>query len=399
MTDQKPPYLVPGFRFAGISAGIKKRGGPDLALIACDGDAVAAGVFTQNIVRAAPVEVAHQRVQAGVARAILVNSGNANACTGEPGTRATLESSAAVAEALGVAPELVLPCSTGVIGQVLPAERIVSHAAPLVAELNPDAAAFANAILTTDRFAKLVRCPVETDAGSATLLGIAKGAGMIHPDLDTGLPQATMLAYLLTDAKVSAEDLRAALLAASQVTFNACSVDGDTSTNDTVLALASGVHAGTASRERLERAMREVCKELARLMVRDGEGADHSVAITVAGLTTAEDARRAAHTVATSLLVKTALTGKDPNWGRLLAAAGRSGVRFDPKRASIHIGDVLICEHGMGLGAEAEARATAVMQTDDYGITVTLGDGPHAFTYTTCDLGHGYVDVNAGYRT
>ncbi|MCA9643625.1 MAG: bifunctional ornithine acetyltransferase/N-acetylglutamate synthase, partial [Myxococcales bacterium] len=149
----------------------------------------------------------------------------------------------------------------------------------------------------------------------------------------------------------------------------------------------------------LERAMREVCKELARLMVRDGEGAEHSVAITVAGLTTAEDARKAAHTVATSLLVKTALTGKDPNWGRLLAAAGRSGVLFDPKQASIHVGDVLICEHGMGLGVEAEAKATAIMKTDNYSITLTLGGGSHAFTYTTCDLGHGYVDVNAGYRT
>lgn len=370
-----------------------------MALIACDSDAVAAGVFTQNIVRAAPVEIAHQRVQAGVARAVLVNSGNANACTGDPGTRAALDSSAAVAEALGVSPELVLPCSTGVIGQVLPAERITGHAAELVAALSSDATSFANAILTTDRFAKVVQCPVETSAGSATLLGVAKGAGMIHPDLDTGLPQATMLAYLLTDARVSPGALKAALLSASQVTFNACSVDGDTSTNDTVLALASGVHPGTATRESLEQAMTRVCGELARLMVRDGEGADHSVAITVSGLNSPEDARRAALTVATSLLVKTALTGKDPNWGRLLAAAGRSGVRFDPKRASIHVGDVLICDRGMGLGADAEARATAIMKTDDYGITLSLGEGPHAFTYTTCDLGHGYVDVNAGYRT
>ncbi|MCA9631029.1 MAG: bifunctional ornithine acetyltransferase/N-acetylglutamate synthase, partial [Myxococcales bacterium] len=248
LTEHEPSHLVPGFRFAGIDAGIKKRGGPDLALIACDGDAVAAGVFTQNIVRAAPVEVAHERVAAGVARAVLVNSGNANACTGDPGTRATLESSAAVAEALGVAPDRVLPCSTGVIGQVLPAERIVSRSAALVAALTPEADGFASAILTTDRFPKIVQCPVETSAGAATLLGIAKGAGMIHPDLDTGLPQATMLAYLLTDAKVDVGDLQAALLAASQLTFNACSVDGDTSTNDTVLALASGVHPGTASR-------------------------------------------------------------------------------------------------------------------------------------------------------
>ncbi len=399
MTDPLSPHSVPGFRFAGISAGIKKRGGLDLALISCDADAAAAGVFTQNIVRAAPVELAHQRVQAGVARAVVVNSGNANACTGAPGTQAALDSSAAVAAALGVAPDLVLPCSTGVIGQVLPADRIANHADALVAALGADAADFARAIMTTDRFPKVVQCPVETSTGEATLLGIAKGAGMIHPDLDTGLPQATMLAYLLTDARVNAADLRGALLGASQVTFNACTVDGDTSTNDTVLALASGVHAGIATQASLRRAMEQVCGELARLMVRDGEGADHSVAITVSGLSSSEDARRAAYTVATSLLVKTALTGKDPNWGRLLAAAGRSGVRFDPNQASIHVGDVLICQHGMGLGADAEARATAIMKTESYGITLSLGSGPHAFTYTTCDLGHGYVDVNAGYRT
>ncbi len=391
-------HSVAGFRFAGIEAGIKKRGGLDLGLIACDSDATCAALFTQNLVRAAPVTLAYERARAGSARAVLVNSGNANACTGQPGMQAAIDSTAALAAALSVAEERVLPCSTGVIGQLLPSDKIAAHAGALVAALSEDAAAFAASILTTDRFAKVVQCPVEAPSGTATLLGIAKGAGMIHPDLDTGLPQATMLAFLVTDAKISAADLRAALLDAGQATFNACSVDGDTSTNDSVIALASGKGAAV-SRAAMNQALHQVCAELARLMVRDGEGAEHAVAITVTGLHSHADARQIAEVVAGSLLVKTALTGKDPNWGRLLAAAGRAGVRFDPSQAQIHVGDVLICDRGMGLGSHAEAQAGAIMRTDSYGITLTLGDGAHAFTYTTSDLGHGYVDVNAGYRS
>src|SRR5690606_8733736 len=211
-------------------------------------------------------------------------------------------------------------------------------------------------------------------------------------------PQATMLAYLVSDAKISSVDLQAALLESGHATFNACSVDGDTSTNDTVIALASG-QGGEVDRAAMTQAMHTVCGELARLMVRDGEGAEHAAAITDAGLHSPSHARQVAKVVAGALLAKTPLTGKVPNWGRLLAAAGRSGVRFDPDQAKIHVEDVQICDAGMGLGSEAEARATAIMRTESYGITLTLGDGAHAFTYTTSDLGHGYVDVNAGYRS
>ncbi len=391
-------YQVDGFEFAGIAAGIKKRGGLDLGLIAARGGAKAAGVFTQNLVRAAPVTLCHQRVQAGEARAVLVNSGNANACTGEPGLQAARDTTQVVASALGVDPEQVLPCSTGVIGQLLPTQRVAEHAAALVQALSPEADAFSEAILTTDRFPKIVSVNFDTTLGPARLLGIAKGAGMIHPQLSDGLPQATMLSYLLTDAQVPSEALRRALITASKHTFEACSVDGDTSTNDTVLLLASG-RRGEPRAGALEAALDEVCRELARLMARDGEGAEHSVDITVTGLASDAEARQVATVISTSLLVKTALFGRDPNWGRLLAAAGRAGVPFDPARAKIQIGEAWVCDQGMATGGDAEARATAVMQAEHYGITVSLGDGPGRFTYTTCDLGHGYIDVNAGYRS
>lgn len=389
---------IPGFRFGAVEAGIKKRGGLDLGLILAEQPVVAAGVFTQNLVLAHPVVVAHERVQGGKARAVLVNSGNANCCAGPAGDAAVAATTEALAKAVGVGPELVLPASTGVIGQALPASRVVEALPALLESLSDDYDRFAESILTTDRFAKTAQVELETEGAAATLAVIAKGAGMIHPDLATGLPQATMLAFICTDAVVARADLEAALLQASQLTFNACTVDGDTSTNDTVLALASG-KAGRATREQLTRAMETVCGDVARKMVLDGEGAEHAVDLIVSGLDTAGDARQAAFTMATSLLVKTALSGCDPNWGRLLAAAGRSGVRFDPKAARIWVEDVLIVQNASPEGPEAEARATEIMQRDRYTIRVELGPGPASFRYITSDLGHGYVDVNAGYRS
>ncbi len=386
---------VRGFRFSGISANIKNNGRRDLALVVADQPAVAAAVFTRNLVRAAPVLVAERRCGSGRARAILVNSGNANACTGEAGLAATLESTAAVARALRIDPDEVLPASTGVIGSLLPAERIVAATPALVQALD-DAGheAFADAICTTDRWPKLAHAEL---VGGSSVLGIAKGAGMIHPEL--GPPQATLLGFLFTDAQVSHAILSRTLQAAVDETFNACSVDGDTSTNDTIVALASGASGRPCDDAALQTAFTRVCEELARSIVADGEGTEHTVELSVSGLADNEGARRIARTVATSLLVKTALQGKDANWGRILAAAGRAGVPFNPERARLSIGGVEIVRHGMAVGSEAEREANQRMREASYRIELQLGAGTGHARYWMADLGHGYVDVNASYRS
>lgn len=387
---------IAGFRFSAVSAGIRKDGRVDVALAAADRPVTAAGVFTRNVVRAAPVVVAEQRVGDGRARAVLVNAGCANACTGEPGYQATLETTRGVALALGAAEAEILPASTGVIGVVLPGDKILAKAGELVERLSPDGVDdFALAICTTDRWPKVAEA---TLPNGARVLGIGKGAGMIHPDV--GPPQATMLVFLFTDAVVTQAELSKALFAAADRTFNAITVDGDTSTNDSVFALASGASGVTASASELTPALTEVCGSLARSMVRDGEGAEHVIEIKVSGLPTEEEARTTARTVATSLLVKTALFGNDANWGRLLAAAGRAGVRFDPSQARISIADVEIVRGGLGVGGEAEAEAQRRMaEREAYTVELSLGEGPGSFSYFTSDLGHGYVDVNAGYRS
>ncbi len=289
----------------------------------------------------------------------------------------------------------MLPASTGVIGAVLPAEKILKKTGELVERLSPDGVDdFALAICTTDRWPKIAEA---TLPNGARVLGIGKGAGMIHPDV--GPPQATMLVFLFTDAVVEKAALSRALFAAADRTFNAITVDGDTSTNDSVVALASGASGLTASADELTVALTEVCGSLARSMVRDGEGAEHVIEIKVTGLPNVEDARTIARTVATSLLVKTALFGRDANWGRLLAAAGRSGVRFDPGQARIAIAGVEIVRSGLAIGGEVEAEAQRRMTNEAYTVEFSLGSGPGTFSYFTSDLGHSYVDVNAGYRS
>jgi glutamate N-acetyltransferase / amino-acid N-acetyltransferase len=396
--DEKALAPVRGFRFSAEAAGIGTPDRPDVALAVCDAPAVAAGVFTRNLVRAAPVDVAQARIGSGHARAMLVNSGCANACTGQAGLQATLDSTAAIARALGVDPRDVLPASTGVIGAVLPADRVAARAEALVRGLSPEGfSAFAEAIRTTDRWPKLAQSAIGTSG--ASVLGIGKGAGMIHPDLGPEPPQATMLAFLFTDAIVEHTTLAEALVRSADSTFNACSVDGDTSTNDCVIALASGASGKLVDPAALHAALLRVSSELARSMVADGEGAEHVAEIRVLGLRTNDQARSVARTIATSLLVKTALFGKDVNWGRLLAAAGRAGVAFDPSRARIAVGGIEIVRQGVGVGQSAEAAANQVLAEPSYSIEVQLGDGPGAFSYLTSDLGHGYVDVNAGYRS
>jgi glutamate N-acetyltransferase/amino-acid N-acetyltransferase len=393
---------VAGFRFCGVASGIKPNPHLDLALAVADEPAVAAAVFTRNLVRAAPVQVAAQRVRSGTVRALLANSGCANACTGRAGLHATLDSTAAVAEALSIPAEQVLPASTGVIGELLPAERIIGHAQQLVASLRTDGHnEFAKAILTTDRFPKVARATVE---GGAVVLGIAKGAGMIHPSLGAEPPgteprHATLLGFLFTDATLERGALEQALVRATDETFNAISVDGDTSTNDTVFAMASGASGQRVATDALTSSLTRVCDELAHAVVTDGEGAGRVAEIVVRGIATNAEARRVAETIATSVLLKTAMHGDDPNWGRIVAAAGRAGVPFYADQACVSIGGVQIVQHGLGQGADAEQRARAVMATPSYVIEVVLGQGPGTARYLTCDLGPEYVKINAGYRT
>jgi glutamate N-acetyltransferase/amino-acid N-acetyltransferase len=386
---------VQGFRFGAVSAGIRKDGRIDLALAVCDRPAVTAALFTRNLVKAAPVLIAAERASAGVSRAVLANAGCANAVTGEQGLRAVQQTTAAIAKALGISPEEVLPASTGVIGAHLPVEKISAQAGALADKLTAEGHEdFAQAICTTDRWTKIA----EAEADGAQVLAIGKGAGMIHPDVG-GLPHATMLVFIFTDAVVEQAVLAHALTEASEVTFNACSVDGDTSTNDTVIAMASGASGKSPSEAALTAALTKVCDALARSMVADGEGANHVAEIKVSGLATRADAKQAAKTVATSMLVKTALFGEDVNWGRFLAAAGRAGVPFDPARAAISVGGILIVKDGAPVGADAEKQANEVLKRPSYSIELRLGDGPGEFAYLTSDLGHGYIDVNAGYRS
>lgn len=398
-----PNPIVAGFRFAAVSAQIRKDGRIDLGLAAADRPCPVAARYTRNVVRAAPVMLCANRTKAKVAQALLVNSGCANACTGDAGLAAAQVTTTAIANALGISLDLVLPASTGVIGKQLPGDSMVARAPELVAALRADASAqFAQAICTTDKFIKMV----EAKAGSAgTVLGIAKGAGMIQPDVgpwpaaQAREAHATMLVFLFTDVVADAGALDTALDKAVASSFNSMTVDGDTSTNDTVIALASGASGQSSSAEELAVAFTQVCDELAEAMVRDGEGTSHMAELWVRGLDNDDNARKMARSVANSLLVKTAMCGQDPNWGRWLAAAGRAGITFDPSLAEVRIGGVSVARHGMAVGEAAEKEAQAFMRTPRYVVELQLGNGPGKARYFMCDLTHEYVNVNADYRS
>lgn len=388
----------PGFAAAGLAAGIKKNGRKDLGLIFCERPAAVAGLFTRNRVQAAPVRLDRERITRGRCRAVIVNSGNANCCTGEEGARRARRMAWAAAKALGVAEEEVLVASTGVIGEPLPISCIEQAAPALAAALRPEGIAdFAEAILTTDRVPKGVSVERETESGRFRLTGVVKGAGMIRPDL------ATLLCFLLTDLEAEAEALQPLLTEGAERSFNRITVDGDTSTNDTVLLLASGASgvglAAPGVREAFREALGEVMERLARWVVRDAEGSTKVVDIVVRGAASDADARRIAEAVAHSPLVKTALFGEDANWGRILAAAGRSGAEFDPAAVNLYVGPVQIVAGGAGCGKEAEAAATEVLRAEAFPIVIELGRGPGAASLVTCDLSIDYVKINADYRS
>ncbi len=380
-----------------MAAGIKASGQLDFGLIYCEEPAVGAGVFTTNLVKAAPVLLGRQRVPSGHVQGVVANSGCANACTGEAGLRDAERLLAETGRLLKVAPEDLLPASTGVIGERLPLEKMLAALPELVSGLSPEKApSFARAIMTTDTFPKVAERVLSLPQGEVRLLGIAKGAGMIAPNM------ATMLGFILTDARLEESELEGILRSAVETSFNRITVDGDTSTNDTVYALASGASGcalGGTAREDFVRLFNEVCQELAYLIVKDGEGATKTVRIRVEGAANEEEALLMARTVANSLLVKTAFFGEDPNWGRVLAALGRSGASFDPYEVDLFIDDVAIVRNGLSLGKEAEERAHRVMQKSEFTLTILLKQGKAVAEMLTCDLSYDYVKINAEYRT
>ncbi|NOQ84314.1 MAG: bifunctional glutamate N-acetyltransferase/amino-acid acetyltransferase ArgJ [Myxococcales bacterium] len=392
---------VKGFRFAGVYSGVKADDALDLGLVVADEPAVASAVFTRNRVRAAPVVVSERRLKSGLCQAILVNSGNANACTGKQGQQAALALTRVAAAALRVPIALVVPASTGVIGVPLAQDDIERAIPSLVADLSETGAQrFARAIMTTDRGPKLARAEVKVGRTMCRVLGIAKGAGMIHPNM------ATTLAFVVTDVPLRRATLSRLLRQSTEVTFNRATVDGDSSTNDSIYVLASGaatsrvIDEKSAAGRRFAGALTEVLESLAKQVVADGEGAEHLVRIEVLGARTNTDAVQIARTIAGSQLVKTALHGCDPNWGRILAAAGRSGARFNPDHVSMKIGTVPIFERGTPvMTPRTELKAAVTMKRGEYVITVTVGAGRGLGHYWTCDLGHEYVRINADYRT
>jgi len=386
-----------GFRAAGVHCGIKASA-LDLALLVADAPASAAGLFTINRVQAAPVTISREHLarSGGVASAVVVNSGCANACTGPPGLDAARAMAAEAAAALGCAPERILVASTGVIGVQLDREKITRGIGAAAARLSRDGHTdAARAIMTTDPFPKACAVEIETPTGPFRVGGMAKGSGMIEPNL------ATMLGFLTTDARVEPARLRQALATAADQSFNAITVDGECSTNDTVFALASGAAGVTIDDESypaLVEGLVAVGRELAVAIVRGGEGATKLVEVRVTGAATGDEARRAARTIANSPLVKTAVHGGDPNWGRLVAAAGRAGVELDLARAAVRIGPVELFRDGIPYDDRAP-EAAACLRGTEIVIQVHLGAGDQTATMWTCDLSAEYVRINAEYRT
>lgn len=395
-------FKIPaGFQLSGTACQIKKNGQRDLALIVAPDGADATAVFTQNRLAAAPVLVAkdHLKAARGKIRAVLSNSGNANCATGEAGLSDAHRSCAALAAALNIAPTTVIPASTGVIGVPLPVNRLIDGIPAACAELGATAdhaRAFAEAIMTTDTRPKMAVAVCRSGGAESAVLGFAKGAGMIHPNM------ATMLAYVLTDLQATPDQLSQILTPVVRRTFNRISIDGDTSTNDMLIVMASGKSAlrldDPETRQRFESTFEAICADLAEQVVRDGEGVQHLVRLHINGAASEAEAEQIAATIATSPLVKTAWAGADPNWGRILAAIGRSGIELDIDRVDIDFGPLPVCRAGVQVPFD-EGAAHAYLSQPEFGITIHLNRGRHAILYLTCDLSSDYVRINADYRS
>jgi glutamate N-acetyltransferase/amino-acid N-acetyltransferase len=403
-------FLIPkGFRFGAAKAGLKASGRADFALIVADEAASAAAAFTANRVTAAPLHVDkdHLRATGGKVRVVAINAGNANCATGRVGLNAARATCRAAAEAFGCKAEEVFPSSTGIIGVPLPAEKLIAALPDVKARLGAESDHFheaAQAILTTDTVEKtaFLHLNVEDESGvnrEVRIAGFCKGSGMIHPQL---VPHATMLVYILTDVAMEPAELQRYLDEAVEVTFNRISVDGDTSTNDTVLMLASGA-SGLSFDGRyflpFAEALRQVCRSLAKQVVADGEGISHVVELRIEGAANDADALKAAKAIAHSSLVKTAWAGCDPNWGRLVAAIGYSGAQVDPERIDIDFGELPICRNGGRAKEYDEAAAHAYLKQEEYSISIDLHQGEGRCKFWTTDLTAEYVRINADYST
>ena len=394
-------HFVNGVQLATVTAGIKNGLKPDLVLITFEPDTVCAGVFTRNAFCAAPVTVAKNHLAQTSPRALLINSGNANAGTGVHGLNDAEQCCALVASAISCAKDEVLPFSTGVIGEDLPMDKIETGIKKLPARLEQDAwAQAATAIMTTDTVAKACSLSLQIDSTEVTITGIAKGSGMIRPDM------ATMLAFIATDAAVDREWLQHCLESAVNISFNSITVDGDTSTNDACILAATGASGGRTldgscgNSAEFQKAVNEVFIQLAQAIIRDGEGATKFVTVHVESAVNIDEAKNVAYTVAHSPLVKTALYASDPNWGRILAAVGRAGLdNLDIHQVGIYLDDVCIVSKGGRDPAYEEAMGQAVMSQEEISIRVILNRGNEQATVWTTDLSYDYVKINAEYRS
>jgi glutamate N-acetyltransferase/amino-acid N-acetyltransferase len=394
----KTAYSVPGFRASSVIAGLKKAKAPDMVLIFSDKEATAAGVFTTNKVKAAPVLLNMERIKRGKARAIIANAGNANACTGDKGLENARLTAELAAKALRIRPEEILVASTGVIGAQLDMDKVGRAIPSLAKGLSSDGiVAAAEAIMTTDSFSKISSFNGKAQDIPYRIIGIAKGAGMIMPNM------ATMLCFIVSDISIRPSELKNALSSSVEKTFNRITVDGDTSTNDTVLILANGMAGNGVLKAEdykvFNNGLLQVMDELSSMIIKDGEGATKLVYVKVKGAATEKDAITAARAVSNSSLVKTAFYGQDPNWGRIMAALGRAGIRFKEEEVDIWIDDIKIVNGGLGFGAKQEKKAAEKMKNREFSLTIDLGLGNHEDQVITCDLTHEYISINADYRT
>ena len=389
---------VAGVRFGTLAAGIKYQNRPDVMLAELAPGTSIAGVFTQSATRSAAVLDCQKKLglPAAEGAAILVNSGNANAFTGHRGMASVAALSKALADQLELSEARVFTASTGVIGEPLPHEKISSRMPELISDLDAEGIAMAaQAIMTTDTYPKGASAQVETPSGPVNIVGIAKGSGMIAPDM------ATMLAYIFTDAQIEQAELQGLLSLLNEVTFNAITVDSDTSTSDTLILAATGAsgHRVSAQNAAFVEGLHQVMRDLAHQVVRDGEGARKFVEVRLTGAASDQDAKQHAKAIANSPLVKTALAGEDPNWGRIVMALGKSGAAAERDLIKIWLGDILVAEQGWVAASYSEERGAAYMKNAELVIAVDLGMGSGVATVWTCDLTHDYISINADYRS
>ncbi len=389
---------VQGFKAVGIAAGIKKSEKKDLGLIYSQVPANVAGVFTCNKVQAAPVILSKERVQSGICQAIVVNSGNANCCTGDAGLRDAGVMTRLTASGLKISAEMVLVASTGVIGEPLPMETIEAAIPAMIDALSPQGfGGLAEAVMTTDKVPKTATRQGSINGKDFKITGVVKGAGMIRPDM------ATMLCFVCTDVKATSKVLKTTLVKAAKRSFNRISIDGDTSTNDAVLVMANGLsHAVIQSPDDIaifQKILDDILLDLAKQLVRDGEGVTKLVEILVRGAATESDARNIAETVSHSPLVKTAFFGEDANWGRIIAAVGRADATVDPGKIDVYFDEIQMVKAGMGCGKSVEAEATKVLKKKTFSVTVDLNIADGSAAMLTCDFSIDYVRINADYRS